>query len=77
VIPHQANLRIIDALAKRIEVPADRIYVNLDRFGNTSAASVPIALDEAAHAGRIKSGDLVLMVAFGAGFTWASCVIQW
>ncbi|MBI5819183.1 MAG: ketoacyl-ACP synthase III [Verrucomicrobia bacterium] len=77
VIPHQANLRIIDALAKRIGVPADRIYVNLDRYGNTSAASVPIALDEAARAGRIKSGDLVLMVAFGAGFTWASCVIQW
>ena len=77
VIPHQANLRIIDALAKRIEVPSDRIYVNLDRFGNTSAASVPIALDEAARAGRIKSGDLVLMVAFGAGFTWASCVVQW
>ena len=77
VIPHQANLRIIDALARRIEVPSDRIYVNLDRYGNTSAASVPIALDEAAHAGRIKSGDLVLMVAFGAGFTWASCVVQW
>jgi 3-oxoacyl-[acyl-carrier-protein] synthase-3 len=77
VIPHQANLRIIDALGERISVPRDRIYVNLNRYGNTSAASVPIALDEAAHEGRIKRGDLVLMVAFGAGFTWASCVVQW
>ena len=77
VIPHQANLRIIEALGQRISVPSDRIYINLDRYGNTSAASVAIALDEAARAGRIKRGDLVLMVAFSAGFTWASCVVQW
>jgi len=77
VIPHQANLRIIDALGERIRVPRDRIYVNLHRYGNTSAASVPIALDEAAHEGRIRRGDLILLVAFGAGFTWASCVVQW
>jgi 3-oxoacyl-[acyl-carrier-protein] synthase-3 len=77
VIPHQANLRIIEALAERVGVGMERVFVNLDRYGNTSAASVAIALDEAARAGRMKRGDLVLLVAFGAGFTWAACVIQW
>lgn len=77
VIPHQANMRIIDSLAKRLKIPMDKFHNNLDRYGNTSAASVPIALDEAFRAGRIKSGDLILLVAFGAGLTWASSLIKW
>lgn len=77
VIPHQANMRIIESLAKRLEIPMEKFHNNLDRFGNTSAASVPIALDEAYRAGRIKSGDLILLVAFGAGLTWASTLIKW
>ena len=77
VIPHQANLRIISAVAERLEVPIDRIMVNLDRYGNTSAAAVAIALDEANRTGRMKVGDYVLLVVFGGGMTWASSVIQW
>jgi 3-oxoacyl-[acyl-carrier-protein] synthase-3 len=77
VIPHQANLRIISAVAERLEVPLDRVMVNLDRFGNTSAAAVAIALDEANRTGRMKVGDYVLLVVFGGGMTWASSVIQW
>lgn len=77
VIPHQANIRIIDSLAKRLNLPMEKFHNNLDRFGNTSAASVPIALDEALRLGRIRSGDLVLLVAFGAGLTWASTLIKW
>jgi len=77
VIPHQANMRIIESLAKRLKIPLDKFHNNLDRYGNTSAASVGIALDEAYRAGRIKSGDLVLLVAFGAGLTWASTLIKW
>ncbi|HBM86477.1 MAG TPA: 3-oxoacyl-ACP synthase [Opitutae bacterium] len=77
VIPHQANMRIIESLAKRLKIPMEKFHNNLDRFGNTSAASVPIALDEAFRAGRIKSGDLILLVAFGAGLTWASTLIKW
>jgi 3-oxoacyl-[acyl-carrier-protein] synthase III len=77
VIPHQANMRIIENLAKRLEIPMEKFHNNLDRYGNTSAASVPIALDEAYRAGRIKSGDLILLVAFGAGLTWASTLIKW
>src|SRR6266852_1478395 len=77
VIPHQANLRIIEAIADRLRIPLDRFYVNLDRYGNTSAAAVAIALDEANRTGRIKSGDYVLMVVFGGGLTWASTVIEW
>jgi 3-oxoacyl-[acyl-carrier-protein] synthase-3 len=77
VIPHQANMRIIDSLAKRLKIPMDKFHNNLDRYGNTSAASVPIALDEAFRAGRIQSGDLILLVAFGAGLTWASSLIKW
>jgi 3-oxoacyl-[acyl-carrier-protein] synthase III len=77
VIPHQANLRIISAVAERLEVPLDRIMVNLDRFGNTSAAAVAIALDEANRTGRMKVGDYVLLVVFGGGMTWASSVVQW
>jgi 3-oxoacyl-[acyl-carrier-protein] synthase III len=77
VIPHQANVRIIEAIAHRMKIPLDRFYVNLDRYGNTSAAAVAIALDEANRSGRIKAGDFVLMVVFGGGLTWASTVIEW
>jgi 3-oxoacyl-[acyl-carrier-protein] synthase-3 len=77
IIPHQANLRIIEAIADRMKVPLDRFMVNLDRFGNTSAAAVAIALDEAHRTGRMQVGDYVLLVVFGGGLTWASSVIQW
>lgn len=77
VIPHQANLRIIEAIADRLKIPLERFYVNLDKYGNTSAAAVAIALDEANRSGRIKHGDFVLMVVFGGGLTWASTVIEW
>jgi 3-oxoacyl-[acyl-carrier-protein] synthase III len=77
VIPHQANLRIIEGIADRLKIPLERFYVNLDRYGNTSAAAVAIALDEANRTGRIKAGDFVLMVVFGGGLTWASTVIEW
>lgn len=76
LIPHQANLRIIEAVGKRFRLSADKIYVNVDRYGNTSAASIPIALDEARQAGRISAGSLVGMVTFGAGFTWAAAVVR-
>lgn len=77
VIPHQANLRIIEAIAQYLELPMDRFFVNVDRYGNTSAASIPIALDEARRSGRIKAGDLTLLVAFGAGLTYGSALIRW
>jgi 3-oxoacyl-[acyl-carrier-protein] synthase-3 len=77
LIPHQANIRIIEATAKHAGIPMDKVYVNVDRYGNTSAASVPIALDEAVRAGRVQPGMTVLLVAFGAGFTWASMAIRW
>jgi 3-oxoacyl-[acyl-carrier-protein] synthase-3 len=77
VIPHQANLRIIEAIADRLDIPLEKFYVNLDRYGNTSAAAVAIALDEANRGGRVKPGDYVLMVVFGGGLTWASTVIEW
>jgi 3-oxoacyl-[acyl-carrier-protein] synthase-3 len=77
VIPHQANLRIIDAIAQYLELPVDRFFVNVDRYGNTSAASIPIAMDEARRTGRIKKGDLTLLVAFGAGLTYGSALIRW
>jgi 3-oxoacyl-[acyl-carrier-protein] synthase-3 len=77
VIPHQANLRIIEAIAERMKLPLERFVVNLDRYGNTSAAAVAIALDEANRTGRMKVGDYVLLVVFGGGLTWASSVIQW
>jgi 3-oxoacyl-[acyl-carrier-protein] synthase-3 len=75
-IPHQANIRIIEATAKKCGIPMDKVFVNVDRYGNTSAASVPIGLDEARQQGRVKAGDLVGAVAFGAGFTWGSVVIR-
>lgn len=77
LVPHQANLRIIEAVAERIGVPMSKVFVNLDRYGNTSAASVPIALDEARREGRLKSGDLVEAVVFGGGFTWGAAVFRW
>src|SRR6201993_5207506 len=77
VIPHQANLRIIDAIADRLGISRDKMFVNLDRYGNTSAAAVAIALDEANRSGRIKRGDYVLMVVFGGGLTWASTILEW
>lgn len=77
LIPHQANIRIIEALAKRLKLPMEKVYVNIDRYGNTSAASVPIALDEARKKGVIKEGSNTVLVAFGAGFTWGSAVIKW
>src|SRR5467141_1573987 len=77
VIPHQANLRIIEAIADRLRIPLERFYVNLDRYGNTSAAAVAIALDEANRSGRIKPGDYILMIVFGGGLTWASTILEW
>jgi 3-oxoacyl-[acyl-carrier-protein] synthase III len=76
-VPHQANLRILTAVADRLGLPLEKVMLNLDRYGNTSAASIPIALDEAVHAGRIKDGSLVMVGAFGAGLTWASALIRW
>ena len=76
LIPHQANLRIIEAVTKRFGVPMEKVFVNVDRYGNTSAASIPIALDEARRQGRVGSGDLVGMVTFGAGFTWAAGLVR-
>ncbi len=77
VIPHQANLRIIDAIADRLAVPNDRVFVNLDKYGNTSAAAVAIALDEANRTGAFKRGDHIVLVVFGAGLTWAAAAIRW
>ena len=77
IIPHQANLRIIDAIVERLDFDRDNVFINLDKYGNTSAAAVAIALDEANRQGRIKPGDRILLVAFGAGLTWASAVIEW
>jgi len=77
LIPHQANIRIIEATAKHAGMPMDKVYVNVDRFGNTSAASIAIALDEAVKTGRLKPGMVVMLCAFGAGFTWGSLVVRW
>jgi len=77
LVPHQANLRIIEAVADRIGVPMSKVFINIDRYGNTSAASVPIALDEARRSGRLKEGNLVEIVVFGGGFTWGSAVLRW
>jgi 3-oxoacyl-[acyl-carrier-protein] synthase-3 len=77
LVPHQANVRIIEATAKHAGMPMDRVMVNVDRYGNTSSASIPLALDQAAEEGRIQPGSLVLLVAFGAGFTWGSAVVRW
>ncbi len=77
MIPHQANLRIIQATAKRLGLSMDKVIINIDRYGNTSAASIPIALDEAVRSGRIRKDDYLLLEAFGGGLTWASALIRW
>jgi 3-oxoacyl-[acyl-carrier-protein] synthase III len=76
LVPHQANIRIIEATARYARMPMDRVFVNVDRYGNMSSASIPVALDEAVEMGRVGPGSLVLMVAFGAGFTWAANVVR-
>ena len=77
IIPHQANRRIIDAVGERLGAKPEQLFINLDKYGNTSAASVAIALDEAVESGRIQRGDLILLVVFGAGLTWGAAVIEW
>lgn len=77
LIPHQANIRIIEASAKRLNIPMEKVLVNIDRHGNTSAASIPIALDQAIQEGRVHKGDLILMIAFGAGFTWGGVLFRY
>ncbi len=76
-IPHQANIRIIDATVKRLGIAKNKVHVNVDRFGNTSAASIPIALDEANRMKKLKKGDIVVLDAFGGGLTWGACVLEW
>ena len=77
VIPHQANIRIIESAARRLGVPLEKFFINVERYGNTSAASVPVALYEAVQARRVKDGDLGVLVTFGGGFTWGACAIRW
>jgi len=76
-VPHQANRRIIEAVANRLNLPMEKVLINVDRYGNTSAATIPTALDEAARDGRIKSGQTVLLDAFGAGLTYGSILLRW
>jgi len=76
-VPHQANMRILKAVMERLGLPLEKVMLNLERYGNTSAASIPIALDEAVRAGRVQDGSLVMLGAFGAGLTWASALIRW
>jgi 3-oxoacyl-[acyl-carrier-protein] synthase-3 len=76
VVPHQVNQRIIDSATEKMGFPKEKVFINIDRYGNTSAASVPIALDEARKAGRCQKGDWIIMVAFGAGLTWASATVK-
>lgn len=77
VIPHQANLRIISSVGKYLDVPDDKVYVNVNRYGNTSAASIPLALDEVVRSGSVQRGDVLLLTAFGAGLTWGAAVVKW
>jgi 3-oxoacyl-[acyl-carrier-protein] synthase-3 len=77
IIPHQANARLINAVAKWLEVPKEKFVVNIERYGNTVAASVPLCLCEAVEQGRVKPGDLIVLTAFGAGLTWASALLRW
>jgi 3-oxoacyl-[acyl-carrier-protein] synthase-3 len=76
-VPHQANFRIIDAAARRIGLPLDRVAINIDEYGNTSSASIPLALEEAIRKGRVKSGDHVLLAGFGSGLTWGATLMKW
>ena len=77
VVPHQVNKRIIEAALERLEIPPEKVIVNIEKYGNSSAATVPLALDEALRAGRIEKGKLVVLVAFGAGLTWGGSLIRW
>jgi 3-oxoacyl-[acyl-carrier-protein] synthase-3 len=77
LVPHQANLRIIQAMAQRLNMPMEKVVITLDKYGNTSAASIPMALDEAVRDGRIKENNLILLEAFGGGLTWASALLRW
>ena len=77
LIPHQANIRILEATAKRMKLPLEKVYINVDRFGNTSAATIPLALDEVNRAGKLKENDILVLNAFGGGFTWASTCLRW
>ena len=77
LIPHQANLRISQFIQKKFDLTDDQVYNNIQRYGNTTAASIPIALTEAWENGKIKEGDLIVLAAFGSGFTWASAIIRW
>ena len=76
VVPHQVNLRVIESACKKADLPLEKVFINIERYGNTSSASVPIALDEARRAGRCEPGDWVIMVAFGAGLTWAAVAMR-
>ena len=77
LIPHQANLRISEMVQRRLGLRDDQVYNNIDRFGNTTAATIPIALDECVRAGKLSRGDLLVITAFGSGFLWGSAVIRW
>jgi 3-oxoacyl-[acyl-carrier-protein] synthase III len=77
LVPHQANIRIIQAMAKKLDLPLERVVITVQEHGNTSAASVPLALDTAVRDGRIKRGDLLLLEAFGGGFTWGSALVRY
>lgn len=77
MVPHQANIRIIQSAAKRLQLPMEKVFVNIDKYANTSGASIPIALDEAQRQGRIKYGDNVVLAGFGAGLTWAALAMKW
>jgi 3-oxoacyl-[acyl-carrier-protein] synthase-3 len=77
IVPHQANKRIIDLAAARLKIPTEKFYVNIQEYGNTSSASIPIALDELNRSGRLKRGDLIVLTAFGGGLSNASCIIKW
>ena len=77
LVPHQANLRIIDAVVKRLGLKPDQVMINIEKFGNTTAATIPVALSEAYQLGKLKKGDLVVLATFGAGFTWGSSLIKW
>lgn len=77
VIPHQANLRILKSAAKKSRIPFEKFYINIDRYANISSASIPIAMDEAVRSGKIKRGDIVMLIGFGAGFTWGASLIEW
>jgi 3-oxoacyl-[acyl-carrier-protein] synthase-3 len=77
LVPHQANRRIIDAIGQRLGIAEEKVFMNLETYGNMSAASVPVALDEAVRSGSIKGGDIVLIIVFGGGFTWGASVLEW